>query len=96
MSGNRRLFYELDETITGKVRFGDDSRVDIVGKGSVRFIIKGGDKKVLNNVYYIPALRSNIEFGTSHRGGMRSEHEGQHIDVTRSERAADGQDNKSK
>ena len=60
MSGNRLFFYELDETITGKVRFGDDSRVDIVGKGSVRFVFKGGDKKVLNNVYYIPTLKSNI------------------------------------
>lgn len=25
MSGNRLFFRELDETITGKVRFGDDS-----------------------------------------------------------------------
>ena len=60
MSGNRLFFYELDEMITGKVRFGDDSRIDIMGKGSIRFIVRGGEKKVLRNVYYIPALRSNI------------------------------------
>ena len=60
MSGNRLFFYELDETILGKVRFGDDSRIDIKGKGSVRFIFKDGEIKVLNNVYYIPGLRSNI------------------------------------
>ena len=60
MSGNRMFFFELDETITGNVRFGDDSRIDIKGKGSIRFIIKNGEKKVLKNVYYIPSLRSNI------------------------------------
>lgn len=32
MSGNRRLFYKLDEGVTGKVRFGDDSRIDIKRK----------------------------------------------------------------
>ena len=60
MSGNRRFFYKLDEDITGKVRFGDDSRIDIKGKGSIKFILSGGEKKVLSNVYYIPGLRSNI------------------------------------
>ena len=40
MSGNRTFFHELDETITGKVRFGDNSRVEIKGKGSVRFVLK--------------------------------------------------------
>lgn len=51
MSGNRMFFYEFDETVTGKVRFGDDSRIDIMGKGSVRFIINGDEKKILKNVY---------------------------------------------
>lgn len=60
MSGNRLFFYELDETILGNVRFGDDSRIDIKGKGSVRFNFNNDEKKVLNNVYYIPGLRSNI------------------------------------
>lgn len=60
MSGNRSFFLSLDEEITGKVRFGDDSRIDIKGKGSIRFILKGGEKKILNNVYYIPGLKSNI------------------------------------
>ncbi|KMT17950.1 hypothetical protein BVRB_2g034700 [Beta vulgaris subsp. vulgaris] len=60
MCGNRRFFFDLDETITGKVRFGDDSRVDIKGKGSIRFLFKNGERKTLNNIYYIPELRSNI------------------------------------
>lgn len=47
MSGNRMFFYELDDSVTGLVRFGDDSKVEIMDKGSIRFIIKGGEKKVL-------------------------------------------------
>ena len=57
MSGNRIFFSTLDETITGKVRFGDDSRIDIKGKGSIQFVFRGGEKKVLGNVYYIPGLK---------------------------------------
>lgn len=60
MSGNRTFFKELDEGITGNVRFGDDSRIDIQKKGYIMFIFEGGEKKILNNVYYIPGLRSNI------------------------------------
>lgn len=60
MSGNRAFFVDLDEEITGKVRFGDDSRIDIRGKGSIRFCLEDGKKKMLNDVYYIPCLQSNI------------------------------------
>ncbi|XP_013589122.1 PREDICTED: uncharacterized protein LOC106297431 [Brassica oleracea var. oleracea] len=60
MSGNREYFSSLDERITGKVRFGDDSRIDIRGKGSILFLDKEGKRKVLASVYYIPELRSNI------------------------------------
>ena len=40
MTGNRMFFYKLDEGATGKVRFGDDSCIDIKGKGSIRFVLK--------------------------------------------------------
>ena len=60
MRANRMFFSTLDERITGKVRFGDDSRIDIKGRGNIRFIFDGGEKKILKNVYYIPGLRSNI------------------------------------
>lgn len=60
MTGNRNYFRTIDETITGKVRFGDDSRIDIKGKGSVLFVSGDGEKRVLADVYYIPDLRSNI------------------------------------
>lgn len=60
MTGRRDYFKNIDETITGKVRFGDDSRIDIKGKGAILFISPNGDKKVLADVYFIPDLKSNI------------------------------------
>lgn len=60
MTGNKGYFKYLDETVSGKVRFGDDSRINIRGKGSILFISQDGEKKLLADVYYIPNLRSNI------------------------------------
>lgn len=60
MKGNKDYFKYLDTTISGKVRFGDDSRIDIRGKGSIIFVSQDGEKKLLSDVYYIPYLRSNI------------------------------------
>lgn len=60
MTGDRRYFKSINEAITGKVRFGDDSRIDIKGKGPIIFCPKDGVKKILADVYYIPDLKSNI------------------------------------
>lgn len=62
MTGNLGYFSNLDKRITGKVRFGDDLRIDISRKGSIRFLTKNDDVKILSDVYYIPDLRSNIIF----------------------------------
>lgn len=60
MTGDIRYFDSLDSTITGKVRFGDDSRIDIKGKGTIAFIDLQGKARKMTDVYYIPGLRSNI------------------------------------
>lgn len=60
MTGNLEYFSSLDRRVTRKVRFGDDSRIDVRGKGSILFISKDGKKKILADVYFIPDLRSNI------------------------------------
>ena len=60
MTGSRNFFKTIDESITGKVRFGDDSRIDIKGKGSIMLCGKDGGRKIINDVYFIPALKSNI------------------------------------
>lgn len=60
MSGQRSKFCDLDENVIGKVRFGDGSTVDIKGKGSIIFVCKNGEERLLNEVYYIPMLQNNI------------------------------------
>ncbi|KAG7570069.1 Glycosyltransferase 61 [Arabidopsis thaliana x Arabidopsis arenosa] len=60
MTGDKRYFDQLDKTITGKVRFGDDSRIDIKGKGTIAFTDANGKSRVMTDVYFIPDLKSNI------------------------------------
>ncbi|GJV48935.1 zinc finger, CCHC-type containing protein [Tanacetum coccineum] len=60
MTGNYSYFSELNENITGRIKFGDGSCVRIKGKGSILFQGKNGEQKLLKDIYYIPALRSNV------------------------------------
>lgn len=60
ITGNLSYFSKLDQRVTEKVKFGDDSRIDIKGKGSILLSTKSGEHKVLSDVYYIPDLKSNI------------------------------------
>ena len=60
ITGNRAAFSELDTGVVGTVKFGDNSGIDIQGRGTVMFQCKNGEHKALTDVYYIPKLRSNI------------------------------------
>ena len=60
MTGNKEFFTSIDETITGRVKFGDGSFVNIVGKGSIIFVGKTGERRSLKEIYYIPDLMHNI------------------------------------
>ena len=60
MTGRRELFSDLDTFVRGSVRFGDTSRVEIQGVGSIVFQGKTGEHRVLHGVYLIPALRNSI------------------------------------
>ncbi|GJS54680.1 zinc finger, CCHC-type containing protein [Tanacetum coccineum] len=60
MSGDRTKFQNLDESITGSVKFGDGSKVEIKGKGTIIFECRNGEQRKLQDVYYIPRLCSNI------------------------------------
>ena len=59
MTGDRAAFAELDTSIIGTVKFGDGSRVEICGQGTVFFVCKTGEHRVVTGVYYIP--RSNTQ-----------------------------------
>ncbi|XP_009150440.1 uncharacterized protein LOC103873793 [Brassica rapa] len=60
MTGDRRYFSWIDDTITGKVRFGDDSRIDIKGKGNISFTDMHGESREMTDIYCTPDLKSNI------------------------------------
>ena len=53
-------FSELNKYINGRVIFGDRSRVNIKGKGSIFFEGKSGKKKLLKDISYILSLRNNV------------------------------------
>lgn len=54
MTGDKEKFEELNKKITGSVKFGDGSTVQVVGKGSIVFRCKNGEERVLREVYFIP------------------------------------------
>lgn len=59
MTGHREKFCELNENVTGQVRFGDGSTVKIERKGTIVFKCKNGEEHTLREVY-IPSLCNNI------------------------------------
>ena len=60
MTGKRNLFYELDESYKGNVRFGDDSRIRIEGRGKILLNSKGDTQITLMNLLYTPKLKANM------------------------------------
>jgi hypothetical protein len=74
MTGRRELFSDLDTSVRGTVRFGDASRVEIQSVGSIVFHAKNGEHRVLQGVYFIPALRNSImSLGQLDEGGSKVE-----------------------
>lgn len=59
MTGNKCWFLELDEGYRQQVKLGNDTRMEVVAKGSVRLQINGINH-VIADVYYIPELKSNL------------------------------------
>jgi len=60
MMGSKESFSELDDDVTGTVKFGDGSRVAIQGRSTIIFRCQNGEHRALTKVYYISQLRSSI------------------------------------
>ncbi|GKA20556.1 hypothetical protein Tco_0700545 [Tanacetum coccineum] len=60
MTGVREHFKELDEKVSGKVRFRDGSYIEIKGKGSILIECDDEKQRIISHVYYIPDLKSNL------------------------------------
>ena len=60
MSGSQKFFCELDKSTAEFVKFGDNSRIRIEGKGAILINQKNGEILRLSNVLYVPQLTANI------------------------------------
>ena len=60
MTGSKEAFSELDDNVTGTVKFGDGSRVAIRGRSTIIFRCQNVEHSTLTDVCYIPQLRSGI------------------------------------
>ena len=60
MTSDKSKFSKLDEDLTREVKFCDGSTVCIKGNRSIMFKCKIGEKRVFNDVFYIPNLCNNI------------------------------------
>nr|GEY30356.1 zinc finger, CCHC-type [Tanacetum cinerariifolium] len=60
MTGTKSHFRDINESITGRIHFGDGSYVQIKGRSSILLGCKNNEQKIVSDVYYIPNLKSNI------------------------------------
>jgi transposase InsO family protein len=60
MCGHKHLFKEMREVEDGHVSFGDASKIQVKGQGTVHYLQKGGTEGSIEDVYYVPDFKSNI------------------------------------
>lgn len=59
-------FYSFDEKFRKSVRLGDDSKMEVMGKGNFKLCMNG-IIQVISDVYYLPELKNNqIDAKESH------------------------------
>ncbi|XP_039127079.1 uncharacterized protein LOC120263279 [Dioscorea cayenensis subsp. rotundata] len=60
MTGDKNLFYSLDESVKHNVKLGNDKDVEVQGRGLVMVIMQRGIKKLIHNVKYVQQLAHNL------------------------------------
>lgn len=60
MSGKKRMFTHLNESMHSNVSFGDDSKALGKGRGNILFRAKDDSCKLIPNVYYMSTIKANI------------------------------------
>ncbi|CAJ2641499.1 unnamed protein product [Trifolium pratense] len=59
MIGNKTWLFDFNSNIRESVKLGDDSRMEVKGKGNLKLCING-ITQIITNVYYIPGLKNNL------------------------------------
>jgi len=60
MTGNKKFFSSLDYTATTEIKLGDHTPVFAQGKGYVPVLTKHNQRKVIQDVFYVPNLKVNL------------------------------------
>ncbi|KAK9100212.1 hypothetical protein Scep_023642 [Stephania cephalantha] len=60
MCGNKEFFDELDESMLTEVKFADDRKLPVKGKGRILIQLENGDHQYISDVLYVPTLTCNL------------------------------------
>lgn len=60
MIGNQKYLVSLDEGVASQVTLGDAKLQNIEGKGVIAIKTKGGNSKLVSDVFYVPNLQQNL------------------------------------
>ncbi|GKV39214.1 hypothetical protein SLEP1_g47020 [Rubroshorea leprosula] len=60
MCGDKAAFSTLDESFRDNVKFEDNSKVSVRGRGQVTIQIRGNAAQTISNVLYVPELKTNL------------------------------------
>lgn len=60
MCGEKEAFSNLDESFRSSVKFGDNSKISVIGKGKVTIQTKGNSTHTIANVLFVPDLKTNL------------------------------------
>ncbi|KAA0058510.1 Retrovirus-related Pol polyprotein from transposon TNT 1-94 [Cucumis melo var. makuwa] len=60
MCGDKKAFFELDESFRNTVKFGDNSIVLVLGKGRVTIQTKGNSTHTISSVLFVPDLKTKL------------------------------------
>nr|GEV47692.1 retrovirus-related Pol polyprotein from transposon TNT 1-94 [Tanacetum cinerariifolium] len=59
MCGNKNRFVKFNSEFSNTVKLGNNTRMTVNGKGSVKLVLHGSTF-VINDVYYVPDLKNNL------------------------------------
>ncbi|KAI5395925.1 hypothetical protein KIW84_062209 [Lathyrus oleraceus] len=60
MCGDKKAFSDLDESFRSIVKFGDNSIVSVMGKGTIGIHTKKDYVQTISNVLFVPDLKTNL------------------------------------
>ncbi|KAI5680165.1 hypothetical protein M9H77_01392 [Catharanthus roseus] len=60
MCGDKEIFSHLDESYKDNVKFGNNTKISVMGKGEVMIRTRGNNYQIIYNVLFVPDLKTNL------------------------------------